>query len=202
MLRLARPTPAARAGALLALGALAVHEVRYLLAYGSQAHQAMASQGHGYLGELTPALVVLAASLIAGRLLAAWAGRGADAPAHAPARWPGFAVALVAIFSVQELAEGMAFAGHASGLAAILSRGGWIALAVAPAIGWVCARADRLLAGTERRLRRRARRRGRRRLPRPAASAGAPQDPLDLLRLRPLALGLARRPPPTRAFAP
>ena len=42
---LARPTQTARAAALLPLGALAVHELRYALAYGSGARDALASPG-------------------------------------------------------------------------------------------------------------------------------------------------------------
>lgn len=193
----ARPTQAARATALLALGALAVHELRYVLAYGSHAQQAMASQGHGYLGELTPAIVVLALSAILGRLVAAAFGRGAGngRPTTLARSAAFFATALTLIFSVQELVEGAFFAGHAGGLAAILGEGGWIALPLALAIGALAALADRLLAGAEQVLALRARRR--RILPRAAVIAPPAQAPRrpPLAGLA-LAFGFARRPPP------
>ena len=39
----------ARSAALIALAALAVHQLRYLLAYGSAAHEQLLRQGHAYL---------------------------------------------------------------------------------------------------------------------------------------------------------
>ena len=193
---MARPAPATRAAALLALGALAVHELRYLLAYGGQAHSAMMSQGHGYLGELAPALVVLALSALCGRLATAALGRpmatGGSRPLWRAAA--AFAAALAAIFAAQELVEGAVFAGHAAGVAAVLGGGGWLALPLALAIGLITAVADRLLAGTERALLAQARRRRRPRGAR-ALVLAKPHSRIDFA-LRPLAFGLARRPPP------
>jgi hypothetical protein len=200
---LARPTPALRATALLALGALAVHELRYALAYGSDAGQALARQGHGYLGELAPALFVLAISAILGRLVAAALGgvREAD-PARASARHTtlAFAAALLVIFCAQELVEGAVFAGHPGGLAAIFAHGGWLALPLALATGFLAARADRLLAGVERAVAPRVA--GRRRLPRPGAlpGPGAAHERRPLAAC-PLAFGLARRPPPAHSVS-
>ncbi len=194
----ARPTAATRAFALLALGALAVHELRYLLAYGGQAQSAMASQGHGYLGELTPALVVLALSALCGRLAAATLGRGI----HAGRRRSilrsasAFVAALGMIFAAQELVEGALFAGHPGGLAAVFGGGGWLAAPLALAVGLLAACADGLLAGTERVLMRRAAR-PRQRLPRPAGARGPrPGSAFHFPAPAPLAFGLARRPPP------
>lgn len=194
---LGRPAPALRATALLALGALAVHELRYALAYGSDAGQALARQGHGYLGELAPALFVLALSAILGRLVAAALGRlREDARAQSTARHTAlaFAAALAAIFCAQELAEGVVFAGHPGGLAAIFAHDGWLALPLALAVGFVAALADRLLAGAEHVLRHVRRRL---RLPRPVAAAGPKRHPgARPLATLTLAFGLARRPPP------
>ena len=196
-----RPTPALRATALLALGGLAVHELRYALAYGSGAGQALARQGHGYLGELAPALFVLALSAILGRLVAAALGRlREDVRASSAARHTAlaFAATLAAIFCAQELAEGAAFAGHPGGLAAIFAHGGWLALPLALAMGFVAALADRLLAGAEHVLIGRVRRRCR--LPRPVAAAGPKRRPgARPLATLTLAFGLARRPAPFRA---
>jgi len=198
MPRLARPTPTARAAALLALGALAVHELRYLLAYGAHSQAAMASQGHGYLGELAPALLVFALSLIAGRVVAAASGRRESLDGTGAAGGTlTFGAALVAIFAIQELAEGAVFAGHAAGLAAVFAGGGWLAVPVALAIGRLCACADRFLAGTERALARQALRRRSRRAPRAPAQGLVPRSSDRVaLAASPLAFGLARRPPP------
>jgi hypothetical protein len=193
---MARPAAATRATALLALGALAVHELRYLLTYGGKAHSAMMSQGHGYLGELAPALVVLALSALCGRLATAALGRpiatGGSRPLWRTAAT--FAAALAAIFAAQELVEGAVFAGHAAGVAAVLGGGGWLALPLALLVGLITAIADRLLAGTERALLAPVRRRRRRRDPR-ALVLPKPYSRTTFV-LRPLAFGLARRPPP------
>src|SRR5215218_3807227 len=46
-----------RAMALLAPGTLAVHELRYLAAYGGDAQPSLDHQGHAYLAALTPLVV-------------------------------------------------------------------------------------------------------------------------------------------------
>ena len=173
-----------------------MHELRYLLAYGGQAHSAMVSQGHGYLGELAPALVVLALSALCGRLATAALGRpiATGGPRSIWRSAVTFAVALAAIFAAQELVEGAVFAGHAAGVAAVLGGGGWLAMPLAAGVGLLAALADRLLAGTERTLLARARRRGRARADAPAVPA-MPSSSVEFI-LRPLAFGLARRPPP------
>ncbi len=154
----------------------------------------MASQGHGYLGELTPAIVVLALSAILGRLGAAASGRRPDPGRGA---WIGrsaiaFAVALAAIFAVQELVEGAVFAGHSGGAAAVFGGGGWLALPLALVVGLLASLADRVLAGAEAVLAARGRRR---RVGDVGPPPGAPASRVESL-LRPLAFGLARRPPP------
>jgi hypothetical protein len=197
-----RPSRASRATALLALGALSVHELRYLLAYGGDAQQAMASQGHGYLGELTPAVAVLALSALFGRLVASALGRRTSSPRRRPLRQStaAFAAALGAIFAVQELVEGAVSTGHPGGLAAIFANGGWIAVPLALAVGLMAASVDRVLGGAERALLRRSGRAWRRRLPRPSALRGArPGLAVVTATPAPLAFGLARRPPPAPA---
>ena len=78
---LRRTSRIARAASLLSLGALAVHELRYLLAYGHGATEALAQQGHGYMSDLAGALVVLALAALLATLLA-----GALAPPRPPGR--------------------------------------------------------------------------------------------------------------------
>lgn len=130
-----------RIGALLALGALGVHELRYRVGFGEAAQEVLRAHGHDYLTVGGPLVGVLAA-LVLGRGVALWAG-GRSAPVDArwrlTALWPALALALAAIFSVQELLEGVLASGHPSGVAAVLAGGGWVAFAAAGAIGSVLA---------------------------------------------------------------
>jgi len=126
----------ARGASLLSLGALAVHELRYWLAYGRGAGEALAHQGHGYVSDLGGVLVVLALATLLATLLAgalAPPPRAAhDPPGAAFRRTAGLhALALAAIFCAQELTEGAIAAGHPAGLAAVLAHGGWVFLPLA-----------------------------------------------------------------------
>lgn len=197
---LRRTSRTARATSLLSFAALAVHELRYLLAYGDRASEALARQGHAYLSDLGGALItVLLATLLATLLASALAP---------PARRPGqaarsafprttalYAIALLAIFCAQELTEGVVAAGHPAGLAAVLAHGGLLAVPLALAAGAACALACLALQGVERTLARMAFHRPAR--PRPPAlpepHAAPARRPLASLNL---AFGFARRPPP------
>jgi hypothetical protein len=190
----------ARATALLSLGALAVHELRYLLAYGHGAGEALARQGHGYQSDLGGALVVLAlasllASVLAGAL--APAARSPDEPAGPAFRRTAalYSLALAAIFCAQELTEGAIAAGHPAGPAAVLAHGGWVFLPTALAIGALCSLACLALRGIDRTVARAtARRRSPRRRTILAPPHAAPaRRPLTALNL---GFGFARRPPP------
>jgi hypothetical protein len=190
----------ARRASLLALGALALHQLRYALAYGDRTSAALASQGHSYLGDLGAIVVAFAASLACARLLAAGFGRlrpGRSARAL-PRAALALAAALLAIFAAQELSEGALSAGHPGGLAAVAANGGWLALPLALVIGLAAALADRLLAGAERRLVEGARRT---RAPRPRPLPAAAPDGPDLVPPASgcLRFGLARRGPPAPA---
>src|SRR5207302_15053 len=48
-----------RAAALLAGGAFALHQLRYLLGYGSRSHHELAAQGHAYLTVVAPLIAVV-----------------------------------------------------------------------------------------------------------------------------------------------
>jgi hypothetical protein len=190
-------SPRARSGALLLLGALAVHQLRYLLSYGSGAPQELSRQGHAYLADVVPVIAVLALALVAGSLLASAAARARRLrPSSSLARMTLlFALSLLAIFSIQELIEGALSAGHASGLGAVVAGGGWIAMPLALFIGAICALAARMLDRAERAIA------GRVRVSRPRSRPPVilpPATPCLRTPLASLALafGFARRPPP------
>jgi hypothetical protein len=194
--------PVARGAALLVLGALAVHQLRYLLAFGPETGEALHREGHGYLAQGLPILVALAVAAVAATLVArALAGRPRPSRlASGMRRALLYAAGLVAVFSVQELAEGALAPGHPAGLDALVANGGWIAVPLAFAFGAVAAVAERLLARTDAAIA--AVLDGRPAppaVPEPAALSpsfrGAP------LMAAPLAFGLARRPPPLPARA-
>lgn len=139
-----------RGAALMPAAALAVHQLRYSLAFGDSAPQELARQGHAYLSSLAPWLVLIAtlglgASL--GNLARRWATGNGSADArrrHVGLRvWVGASLGLFAIYSGQELLEGALAGGHAAGLAAVFGCGGWWALPAAWAVGGVIALALR-----------------------------------------------------------
>jgi hypothetical protein len=197
---LRRTNRTARAASLLSLAALAVHELRYVLAYGDRAGDALASQGHAYLSDLGGALITLILATLLATLLAGVlspAGRRPDQPAAGafPRTAALYALATSAIFCAQELTEGAVAAGHPAGLGAVLANGGWIALPLAVAAGAVCAVASLLLQGVERTLSQGppSRPTRARPLPPPEPHAAPARLPLPSLNL---AFGFARRPPP------
>jgi hypothetical protein len=129
--------PKVRVIALLSAGALAVHELRYLAAFGSRTDEALVHEGHAYLNALTPLVGVTLACLL-GHLLyrVAWGrdaqGRGAPTRTAAAA---AFAVGLLAIYVGQELIEGLLAAGHPGGLHGVFGHGGWLAVPMSGALG-------------------------------------------------------------------
>jgi hypothetical protein len=188
-----------RCGALIALGALAVHQLRYLLAYGGRSGAELIHQGHGYLLQALPILCGFAIALLAAGLLRAW---GTASPGAAPlaARFQTrallYAAAILAVFASQELIEGTFAAGHAAGFAAVFGSGGWLAVPLALLAGAAAAFTDRAVFAAERFVAAVAdRQRGP--LERPTrGSARRPAPDFVHLTSTPLAFGLARRPPP------
>lgn len=132
-----RRTAGLRSGGLLAIAALALHQLRYLAAHGSDADNALAAQGHGYLELVVPVAGTFCVAIIAGQLLAAAAPRSArPIPSQGSLRQTAAcAFAVLAIFCTQELVEGMLSAGHAAGLDALLADRGWVALPIAVLLG-------------------------------------------------------------------
>jgi hypothetical protein len=188
----------ARAVALLTLGALALHQLRYSLVFGDAAPNALHHHGHDYLIVLAPALVALAVALaVAGTIARAAALRGGPTERGGVMRRALlFGAALLAVYSAQELTEGTLAAGHPSGTDAMIANGGWIAVPLALLLGLATALVARLLERVEEQL---ASASPRASLPRPPAALGSlratthVRSPLAALAV---AFGLARRPPP------
>jgi len=203
---LAALSPALRGAALMPAAALAVHQLRYELAYGGGASHALAAQGHAYLSSLTPGIVLLTGLALGGSLGALvqrW-GRGGDGAAGAGCgvvraaglrAWLLASAALLAIYCGQELLEGVFAGGHAGGVTAVLGGGGWWALPLALLVGGLLALAlragaavgDVMAAARPLRLRLRA-------VARAAKAAALPEVPALALPA-PLARAAGRAPP-------
>jgi len=136
-----RSRPVLVTTALLLAGALGVHELRYLLAFGGEARSALADHGHGYLTLLTPSLGLLTALGLAVELVRAAAAPSARSSAFVRVRrlWPAASVALLAIYVGQELLEGLLAPGHPTGWAGLFGSGGSLAVPLACAFGVVVA---------------------------------------------------------------
>lgn len=119
-----------RVGALLAAGSVAVHELRYLIAYGGDAPRIAGHEGHAYLALAAPAVGVILAGIFSAALVrAAATGEAHPRPAFRGRRaWPLCAGVLLAVFISQELAEGALSGGHPDGLAGVLGGGGVVAV--------------------------------------------------------------------------
>ncbi len=133
----------ARAG-VVPIAAFAVHQLRYLLAFGGGAGAELQRQGHSYLHSAVPWLV-LALALTGGAFLSSL-GR-ALAGQRTVVRygisllglWLACTTCLVAIYSGQELLEGLFATGHPAGLAGVFGAGGWWAVPAAACVGLVLA---------------------------------------------------------------
>jgi hypothetical protein len=184
-----------RSAALIALAALAVHQLRYLLAYGSDAHTELLRQGHTYLFQSLPVLIGFGLSAIAAGLVrAVLRGPAGTAIASHRLRALLYAISIAAVFAVQETTEGVLFAGHSSGIGAVFSAGGWLVLPLAMLFGGLCAALDGGLAKLESLVARVESSLSRPRAPRRHGPSGS-RTAVPLASL-PLAFGLARRPPP------
>ena len=183
-----------RLAAILAVGAFALHQLRFLIAFGDSSSAELAQQGHRYMSELLAPIAVL---VLAGALATLLRGTEGASPTRTPAgrRIAIFTAALLSIYIGQETLEGVITAGHPGGPAAVLAHGGWIALPLAIAIGALSALLARLLERVERAIAVvHATRPQRSRAPGSRGRALPALGPL--LPSMPLAFGLARRPPP------
>jgi hypothetical protein len=130
--------------ALMPAAALAVHQLRYWLAFGGQAGAELERQGHSYLHSLVPWIVLLLA-VAAGLFLRA-VGRAFRGQSSLPryatsfiALWLLCALSLSLIYVAQELLEGLFVSGHPAALAGIFGYGGWWAIPAALVVGLVLA---------------------------------------------------------------
>jgi hypothetical protein len=185
--------------ALLPPAAFAVHQLRYLLAFGGGAGVELQRTGHSYLHSLVPWIVMLVALAVGGFLRAlgrAFAGHR-SLPCYTVSlagMWLACSLCLIAIFVCQEFLEGLFAAGHPAGLAGIFGYGGWWAIPAAVCVGLVLAawlHGARWVLDEVRRRRARVRRvrTG------PAPSVPAARD-LLLVALAPLVGGWSGRGPP------
>jgi hypothetical protein len=179
----------------LGAGALAVHELRYLAAFGSRSEEALAHQGHAYLNTLTP-LVGLALAGVLGHVLyrLAWGREATDrrGPSRAAAA-AAFAAGLLAIYIGQELLEGAVATGHPAGWHGVFGHGGWLAVPFSAGLGLALS----LLVGCARAAVARARRVLRLPVFRPIATPSQPPALGDVTpAAAPLARHLAGRAPP------
>ena len=189
-----------RAAALMPAAALAVHQLRFQLAFGGQADAKLASEGHEYLGAVGP-LAAIALAIGAGLFLASLARAwrrgtredGASAPGAALAKvWLLAAAALLAIYCGQELLEGFLASGHPDGIAGVFGAGGLWAVPLSVLLGAVVACGLRVADAAVRWVAARGRRPSRRR---PSRRSARPAEVLLALR-EPLAGAAAGRAPP------
>jgi hypothetical protein len=181
-----------RLAAILAVGAFALHQLRYLIAPGASSSAALSS--HGYMTDLMAPIAVL---VLAAAMATLIRGTEGALPARAPLgrRIAVFALALLAIYVGQESLETFLTSGQPASLAEMLGTGGWVApplTLVLGALGALLARAlevvELAIAVTHAERRKRTRP--------PAVSGRALAARALRLASAPLAFGLARRPPP------
>lgn len=185
--------PSARATGTLALGALALHELRYLLGSGAGLD---AHASHAYMAQAVPVVVALGTALLAAALLAPLGGSPHRAGRRSVTqRAVLYAGLLLVVFAAQELTEAWISGAGLDAIASLAVSSGWIAVPLALALGGVAAAATRTLEVVERRLEMAngSTPRTRRRREASPKLAGTSVRPLatDVL-----AFGLARRPPP------
>jgi hypothetical protein len=131
--------------ALFGSAAVAGHQLRYAIAYGDAAPNALATHNHGYLELTLPAVATLFVIALAAVLIRVARGRAAtpERPVSLSALWLCCALTLGTIYGVQETLEG----------AGALAGGGWIGFTLAFPAGLLVAVAIRGSAAAEIRVR-------------------------------------------------
>jgi hypothetical protein len=187
-----------RLAPLLAAGALVLHELNTLAGGDAPA----GGHGHSYLplaAALVTVLLALTCARFARELWQASRGR-ADTPSQASlgALWLIAAGALILTFALQEWIEGWVTPGHPATVTHALAHIGWIAPALAVALGAVIAV---LLRACRTAVVLLARRHAARRARRAERGRWAPAPPPSVPRLDVLAANRAGRGPPAASFA-
>lgn len=190
---------------LFPLGAFVVHQLRYQLAFGADASRELADQGHAYLHELTPWIVLAVALGVGGltaRLAHAWRSGQADRGSGRGlvVLWALASTGLFSIYVGQEFLEGLFATGHPQGLVGILGDGGLWALPASLAVGGLLAlvvRGSRELVARVARLRHPRAQTAVQRAP----QHGVRRACVALPRPGPMASASAGRAPPTGALS-
>jgi hypothetical protein len=125
--------PSGTALLLFPAAALLVHQLRYTLAYGSQAGSQLAATGHSYQHSLVPwVILTLGIGLSSFLRRAAYAVRSGETGSlsrlSTASLWGATTVALLAVFALQESLEELYASGHPTGFAGIFGHGGWWAV--------------------------------------------------------------------------
>ncbi len=128
-----------RLAVLLAVASLAVHHLRYLIAFGEGSGEQLAGRGHAYLLVVAPLAVAVFAAVVAQLLLRTIAAAPRERELSRPLGLVGSTLAcagaVLAIYVGQETLEGLLAPGHAGGWAGVFADGGWIAVPLAAATG-------------------------------------------------------------------
>ena len=121
-------------------GVLAVHQLRYLFAYGSDAGRELRAHGDDYVATAAVVVIVLlltgcAVGLV--RLVAARHGRLGASRSAIPSwlQWLCLTLALLAGFCALEAIEMVLEPQHPAGFAGVFDNGGWTAVPAAAAVG-------------------------------------------------------------------
>lgn len=125
---------------LVPAAALLVHQLRYALAYGSQAGLQLSAQGHNYQHSLVPwVILMLGIGLSAFLRRAVHAARtgetGPLARLTAPVLWLLATAGLIAIYALQESLEVLYASGHPTGVDGVFGHGGWWAIPASAVVG-------------------------------------------------------------------
>ena len=185
--------------ALMPAAAFAVHELRFVLAFGSHAGAELQRTGHSYLHSCVPWIVLLIAVSAGGFLCALGRALAGQTSARRytlslTGLWLVCSAALVAIYVSQEFLEGVFVMGHPAGFAGVFGYGGWWAIPASVCVGLVLAV---VFHGARWALGEVAKRHDRRRIGFPArAAAKALAQAAVWPRLVPLAEGWSGRGPP------
>ena len=135
--------------ALVPAAALAVHQLRFMLAFGGHSGAVLARQGHAYLHSWAPWIMLLIGVGVGGFL---WAlGRAVAGNRSATryalslvALWIVCAACLVAVYVTQEFMEGLFATGHPAGLAVAI---GLVLAAIFHGARWVLDEVAERVAG-------------------------------------------------------